>query len=97
MTVARARHRFETHWLLGSSRVVLGAALLLATGLPGCSRMFWRSQADFDTYNQLLEKTADPRWDLPRITVEPDARSRFYDAFDPDIAPLPPDDPAANV
>jgi outer membrane protein TolC len=62
----------------------------------GCSRMFWRSQADFDTYNLLLEKTQDPRWDLPRVTVEADPRSRFYDPFNPDLSPLPPDDPAAH-
>jgi len=67
------------------------------TGMAGCSRMFWRSQADFDTYNQLLEKTQDPRWDLPRLTVEPDPRSRFFDGTDPDAPPLPPDDPAAHV
>lgn len=72
-------------------------ALLLATTSTGCSRMFWRSQADFDAYNQLLEKTRDPRWDLPRLTVEADPRSRFYDSYDPDLAPLPPDDPAAHV
>lgn len=58
--------------------------------------MFWRSQADFDTYNLLMEKTQDPRWDLPRLTIQADPRSRFYDAFDPDVAPLPPDDPAAH-
>lgn len=64
--------------------------------LPGCSRMFWRTQADFDTYNLLMGKTRDPRWDLPRLTVQADPRSRFYDAYDPDQAPLPPDDPAAH-
>ena len=58
--------------------------------------MFWRSQADFDTYNQLLEKTRDPRWDLPRVTVEADPRSRFFDPHNPDCPPLPPDDPAAH-
>ena len=62
----------------------------------GCSRPFWRSQADFDTYNLLQRKQFDPRWTLPRTTVEADARSRFYDPFDPDCAPLPPDDPAAS-
>ena len=62
----------------------------------GCSRPFWRSQADFDTYNLLQRKQFDPRWNLPRTTVEADARSRFYDPFDPDCAPLPPDDPAAS-
>lgn len=78
----------------------LATACLCACALaamPGCSRMFWRSQADFDTYNQLLEKTQDPRWDLPRLTVEPDPRSRFFDGDNPDMPPLPPDDPAAHV
>jgi hypothetical protein len=77
----------------GVSIVLFG---LLVCALPGCSRMFWRTQADFDTYNQLLQKTQDPRWDLPRVTVDPDPRSRFYDPFDPDVTPLPPDDPAAH-
>jgi outer membrane protein TolC len=71
--------------------------LLVVLALPGCSRMFWRSQADFDTYNQLLEKTTDQRWDLPRITVEADPRSRFFDVTNPDCPPLPPDDPAASL
>jgi hypothetical protein len=74
-------------WLVG---------VLCLAALPGCSRMFWRSQADFDTYNLLMQKTQDERWDLPRITVEADPRSRFYDPFNLDCEPLPPDDPAAN-
>lgn len=59
--------------------------------------MFWRTQADFDAYTQLMEKTRDPRWDLPRLTVEADPRSRFFDGDNPDKAPLPPDDPAAHI
>ena len=62
----------------------------------GCSRSFWRSQADFDGYNLLSQKQFDPHWVLPRTTVEPDARSRFYDPDDRDKPPLPPDDPAAS-
>ncbi len=75
------------------------ALCLLLAGmmvLPGCTRMFWRSQADFDTYNLLMQKTQDPRWDLPRVTVDADVRSRFYEPFDPDRPPLPPDDPSAQ-
>ncbi len=73
--------------------------VLLFSGLatmPGCSRMFWRTQADFDSYNLLMQKTQDPRWDLPRLTVEPDVRSRFSNLADPDHQPLPPDDPTAH-
>src|SRR5262245_46195267 len=69
-------------------------ALLLS--LAGCSRPFWRTQADFDTYHLLFEKTADARWDVPRLSVEADPRSRIFDPFDPDLEPLPPDDPVAH-
>lgn len=62
----------------------------------GCSRPFWRTQADFDTYNLLLEKSADERWRVPRLTLEADPRARIFDPYDPDVTPLPPDDPAAH-
>ncbi|MFO0919700.1 MAG: TolC family protein [Planctomycetaceae bacterium] len=75
-------------------RLACCALLLLLAG--GCSRPFWRTQADFDAYNLVLEKTIDPRWDVPRITLESDPRARIYDPFDPDVTPLPPDDAAAN-
>ena len=71
------------------------AVTLMFVG-SGCSRMFWRSQADFDSYNLLQRKQFDPRWAIPRTTVDADPRSRFFDPFDPDCAPLPPDDPAAS-
>lgn len=74
----------------------LNVGLLLAT-TGGCSRPFWRTQADFDTYNLLMEKSADDRWDVPRLTLEPDPRSRIYDPYDPDLEPLPPDDESAHV
>jgi len=62
----------------------------------GCSRNFWRTQADFDGYNLLSQKQFSPLWVLPRTTVEPDPRSRFYDQDDRDKPPLPPDDLAAS-
>lgn len=64
--------------------------------LPGCSRRFWRKQADDDTYRAVSEKLTDARWQIPRMDMTPDARSRFYDPYDPDCEPLPPDDPAAH-
>ena len=77
------------------SAQALLAVMLMLVG-SGCSRMFWRSQADFDTYNLLQRKQFDPRWTIPRTTVEADPRSRFFDPFDPDCPPLPPDDSAAS-
>jgi len=76
--------------------LLAGCCALVLIGLSGCSRPFWRTQADFDTYNLLMEKTADERWDVPRVSLEADIRSRIYDPFDPDLEPLPPDDLTAN-
>lgn len=71
-------------------------APLAAISLPGCSRPFWRKQADLDVYNAEMERLADPRWMLPRLDVTPDPESRFFDPHDPDFSPLPPDDPQAH-
>ena len=84
MTRCRFRH---------CSHLMLALTLLISMG---CSRGFWRSQADFDGLNLLESKQFDPRWDIPRTTVDADPRSRFYDPYDLDCEPLPPDDPAAN-
>lgn len=74
--------------------LILGSMLLILAS--GCSRNFWRTQADFDALNLLENKQFDPRWDIPRTTVDADPRSRFYDPYNLDFEPLPPDDPAAN-
>lgn len=78
-----------------STTARLAAAMCLLALIGGCSRAFWRNQADRDVYNELEKKTADPRWDVPRLDIIPDPRSRFYDAYDLDHGPLPPDDPSA--
>lgn len=75
----------------------LTAGWLLTGGLMGCSRSFWRDQADRDSYLAITEKLNDPRWALPRIDVTADPRSRFYDPYDLDREPAPPDDSAAAV
>lgn len=62
----------------------------------GCSRMFWRQHADRETYSVLAQKMTDERWIVPRVDLQPDPRSRFYDPYDPDTPPLPPDDPDAH-
>lgn len=82
----------------GTSRAFtsLTLAVFLVT-LTGCSQKFWRKQADKDAYRAVCQKQTDGRWQLPRTNIEPDVRSRFYDPYDPDEGPLPPDDPAAAV
>jgi outer membrane protein TolC len=86
----RRRGLFGRRW-----RRWITGALLLAS-LPGCSRQFWRRQADMDVYDAEAEKLMDPRWAVPRVDVTPDPRSRFFDPYDQDFPPLPPDDPYAH-
>src|SRR5262245_64197806 len=70
--------------------------LILAVMLAGCSRAYYRRQADKETYHAIEERDHDPRWDLPHISIDPSPQSRLYDPYDPDHPPLPPDDPAAH-
>lgn len=74
---------------------LLLVSVMLTAG-SGCSRRFWREQAEADSYHAIAEKQNDERWLLPRVDLQPDQRSRFYDPHDPDCTPLPPDDPAAH-
>lgn len=73
---------------------MLLAVLLLASA--GCSRQFYRLQADQEVTNLVTEKSFDPRWALPDFHLHQDPRSRYFDPFDPDREPMPPDDPAAH-
>lgn len=87
---------------LSSGRLAawLGAAIgvgMVIVLLCGCHRrQFYRHQADRQGYRLIAEKESDPRWYLPEFSVYPDARSRFYDVYDPDRPPMPPDDPASH-
>ncbi|MEZ6126974.1 MAG: TolC family protein [Planctomycetaceae bacterium] len=74
----------------------LGLGLVMLAMQSGCSRAFWRQQAQGDSYHAITERLNDERWLLPRIDLTPDTRSRFYDPYDPDHSPLPPDDPSAH-
>lgn len=70
--------------------------LLCAMTLTGCSRSFWRQNADNEIYALIPEKLTDRRWDLPRIDITPAPESRLFDPYPIDKGPLPPDDPAAS-
>ena len=74
--------------------VCLGLVLLVQTG---CSRAYWRRNANAEAYGLIQEKTRlDGRWVVPRTDIIPSPLSRMYDPFNPDYGPLPPDDPAAH-
>ncbi len=62
----------------------------------GCSRAFYRIQANQDAYRLIAEKNNHPQWYDADYRIAIDPRSRMYDPYDPDCEPMPPDDPTAN-
>lgn len=85
--------RVALYYRLLSICVLVGT---LCCCITGCSRTFWRTQADQESYGIIAERMTDPRWQLPRMDVTPNVNSRFFDPYNPDCPPLPPDDPAAH-
>src|SRR5262245_7198618 len=71
------------------------AALLLSLAVTGCTRRFYRNQADREVAHVLEEKDKYPVWQIENYHVYPDPRARFADPTNPDRPPMPPDDPAA--
>jgi outer membrane protein TolC len=69
--------------------------LVLLLLVIGCSRAFWRRQADRDSYAILEERNNNPEWQVPTFSLNPNPSSRYYDPYNPDYPPMPPDDPAA--
>ena len=62
--------------------------------LPGCSRAYYRHQADESVTKLIDEKSQDSeRWGLPNFNIAVDPKSRMFDPSDPDRPPMPPDDP----
>jgi hypothetical protein len=61
----------------------------------GCSREWYRDQADEDVAC-LIEEKATPRWDVPFHSVEMDPRSRFHDPYNKVHPPMPSDDPTSH-
>lgn len=72
------------------------ACLLLLACLGGCTRAHYRLQADRESYNAVRAVTNNPRYSLPRFSIDIDPRSRLADPTNPDHPPMPPDDPESN-
>ena len=85
LSALRGAAIFSMIWMLG-----------LASVFVGCSRTYYRQQADEDVYASVeatLPATYGPRGDF---TIDVDPRSRMFDPFDPDFEPMPPDDPRSH-
>lgn len=79
--------------LLRSYLVLLGLCVVASLG---CTRAYYRQQADNEVYSMLDLGRRDPRWDINRIEIQPSTQSRFFDPTCPDYSPMPPDDPTAH-
>lgn len=66
-------------------------ALLVCAG-SGCTRAWWRQQADEEVQETVAEKYGY----FDNIEVTPAGDSRLFDPFDPDCEPMPPDDPNSH-
>ncbi len=76
----------------GSVAALMG---ILLVGVGGCTRMFYRKQADREVAEILREKDVFEQWKIEQMHVYADPRSRYADPSNPDHPPMPPDDPAA--
>jgi hypothetical protein len=83
----------RTRWLRQGAFMLLLVGFV--AGIDGCTRAFYRDNADREVDDILHEKDKYPQWKIEQYHVYPDARARFADPTDPDHPPMPPDDEAA--
>ncbi len=74
-----------------------GLWLLSALIAVGCSRSWYRQQADCETYPLVSERAFGPSSAVGNPDLTPQPGSRLADPFNPDANPKPPDDPNAAV
>ncbi len=73
--------------------MTLAAGLFVQAG--GCTRNYFRQDADKEVSEVLAEKDKYPNWQIDNWHIYADPRARFADNTDPDHPPKPPDDPAS--
>ena len=87
--------RLRTVFFAWRSALNVALAVGFLTQSVGCSRSFYRKQADKEVSEVLADKDRYQDWKIENWHVYPDPRARFADPTDPDHPPKPPDDPAA--
>jgi hypothetical protein len=78
-------------WRRGIPLLLLAGSTVWATG---CTRNFFRKQADEEVSEVLAQKDQYANSRIEQFHIYPDPRARFADTTDPDHPPMPPDDPA---
>src|SRR5690606_5781513 len=79
-----------------ATRTACWLVLLAMVANTACTRTFYRRQADREAYCALDQKALPAESAPGQFRVDVDPRSRMFDPFDPDVEPMPPDDPAAS-
>ncbi len=64
--------------------------------MVGCSRSFYREQADFEAYNLIGRGAQGPGWELTDYSIDTTPQSRMFDPNCPNWPPMPPDDPTSH-
>ena len=78
-------------------KVIVLASLSMFLFQLGCSRTFYRKQADHEALHILNEKGNDSRWNMDDFSIEINKQSRMFSVDDPDYPAMPPDDEAASI
>ena len=76
----------------GSRLRCAAVGLLIVIAFGGCTRAFYRKQADKEVNDVLKEKDRYPEWKIEQYHVYADPRARFAQPSNPDRLPMPPDD-----
>ena len=89
----------SSHYQAIRKTLTIGASIaaLLLVNMTGCTRSFYRKQADHEALYILNEKGTDERWSMKDFSIDIAPESRMYVDYDPDNPPMPPDDAAAAV
>ena len=75
---------------------MLACYLALTLLIAGCSRRFYRRQADAEANCLTTQKALAAGSDPQQFRIEVDPRSRMFDGANPDSPPMPPDDPTSH-
>ncbi len=74
----------------------LVALTVTIIGLSGCSRAFYRSQADREVACIVNQTSHGTESVIPNLSIMPHPQSRMFSPGSPDCPPMPPDDPVSH-
>ncbi len=79
-----------------ADRILCLLTMAASLGGASCSRQHYHNAADREVTGLVSEKSGDPRWAVPTFDVEMDPRSRYYEPYNQDKPPMPPDDAVSH-